>query len=262
MSGINCVSYIEQNRFDADQDFWARRGTDSRFMLEGMDLEVDLGPAPQRATYGIPENAIVMATCGADLDASISDEFCDMMINILRAHPHAVYLLIGEGELSAQKRKFESAGVGKRVGYAGKRKDLPGFLRIADLYLAEFPCSSATGVLQAMACERPVVAMRWGEASGESQAAAFIGADACISNRDTPAYIERVSKLIREGTTRAKLGKQMRARVEQHFGYNQTAKHVEQLCEQVLQACCNTSGGMTSQDDQSDSDSGPIAQVA
>ena len=44
--------------------------------------------------------------------------------------------LIGEGELAWQKRKFESAGVSKRIGYAGKRRDLPGFLRIADIYLA------------------------------------------------------------------------------------------------------------------------------
>ena len=49
--------------------------------------------------------------------------------------------------MAIQKRKFEAAGVGKRVGYTGRRKDLPGFLRVADVYLAEFPGAGATGVV-------------------------------------------------------------------------------------------------------------------
>src|SRR5207248_4002879 len=131
----------------------------------------NLGPAPQRNAYGIPDNAIVLATAGPQLDKSMSEEFVETAISILRAHPHAIYLLIGDGELAWQKRKFESAGVAKRVGYAGKRKDLPGFLRIADLYLAEFPTGSAAGVLQAMSVERAVVAMNCGDDTERSQAA-------------------------------------------------------------------------------------------
>ncbi|CAN5498105.1 hypothetical protein BH09PLA1_BH09PLA1_21410 [soil metagenome] len=235
MSGIHCVTYVDQVKFDLDKDFWNRKNTDSKFILEGIDLEENLGTAPQRATYGIPDSAVVLATAGNELDKTVGEEFVDSIINILRSHPHAIYLLIGEAELASQKRKFESAGVGKRVGYAGKRKDLPGFLRIADLYLAEFPGSGATGVLQAMSVAKPVVAMRCGESSDQSQAAALVGSEATISGRDAGAYIERVSKLIRETTYRNKLGKTMRSRVEQHFGYNQTARHLEQLCDQLIQ---------------------------
>ncbi|MGH7179130.1 MAG: glycosyltransferase, partial [Tepidisphaeraceae bacterium] len=183
----------------------------------------------------IPDSAVVLATAGSELDRSISDEFVETIISVLRAHPHAIYLLVGEADLGAQKRKFESAGVGKRVGYAGKRKDLPGFLRIADLYLAEFPTTAATGVLQAMSVEKPVVAMRWGELPEQSQAAAFVGSEATISGRDPSAYIERVSKLIREPAYRAKLGRTLHNRVEQHFSYTQTARHIEQLCDQLIQ---------------------------
>ena len=141
-SGIDCVTYFDQVRYEADKDFWQRRDVESKFILEGIDVEEELGAMPQRSAYGIPEQSVVLATAGSELDRSMSEEFVDSIINILRAHPHAVYLLIGEAELSWQKRKFESAGVGKRVGYAGKRKDLPGFLRIADLYLAEFPAGT------------------------------------------------------------------------------------------------------------------------
>jgi hypothetical protein len=256
--GINCVSYIDQARFEADKDFWQRRNVDSRFILEGIDVEEAMGALPQRSAYGIPDSAIVLATAGQDLDRSISEEFTDTIVNILRAHPQAIYLLIGEGELSWQKRKFESAGVGKRVGYAGKRKDLPGFLRIADLYLAEFPNSSAAGVLQAMSMERPVVAMKCGDSVEQSQAAAFAGSECTISGRDSGAFIERVSKIIREPAYRAKLGKTMRTRVEQHFGYNQTARNIEQLCDQLIQQSSEAAaeGTIAAGNDE------PLAQVA
>lgn len=232
---VNCVTYFDQSRYEADKDYWQHKGIESKFILEGIDIEEDLGPAPQRAAYGIPEQSIVLASASPDLDRALSEEFVETIINILRAHPHAIYLLIGEGELAWQKRKFESAGVGKRVGYAGKRKDMPGFLRIADLYLAEFPNSSAAGVLQAMSVERPIVAMRWGDGVDQSQAAAFVGSEGTITGRDASAYIERVSKIIREPQYRQKLGKTMRARVEQHFGFNQTTRYIEQLCDQLIQ---------------------------
>ena len=159
----------------------------------------------------------------------------DIKVQFQGGGPHAVYLLIGEGELGWQKRKFESAGIGKRIGYTGRRKDLPGFLRIADIYLAEFPNSNATGVLQAMSVEKPVVAMRCGESAEQSQAAAFAGSECTIGGRDPSSYIERVSKIIREPAYRQKLGKTMRARVEQHFGFNQTTRYIEQLSDQLIQ---------------------------
>jgi glycosyltransferase involved in cell wall biosynthesis len=234
--GISSVVYFDAVRWELDKEFWSRRGTDSRFILEGCDIEESLGTPPQRSVYGIPDAAVVLATAGADLDRNLSSEFVDTVINLLRAHPHAIYLVIGDGEMAWQKRRFESAGVGKRVGYAGRRKDLPGFLRICDVYLAEFPCSSAAGVLQAMTVERPVVASRWGDEAEQSQAAALVGSEGALTGRETSVFIERVSKLIREPAYRQKLGKMMRQRVEQHFSFSQTSQHIEQLCDQLIQA--------------------------
>jgi len=246
--GIKSVVYFDPMRWEADKDFWNLRRVDSRFILEGCDIEQQMANEPQRSTYGIPDAAIVLATAPSDPDRNLSSEFVDMVINILRAHPHAIYLVIGEGEMAWQKRKFESAGVGKRVGYTGKRKDLPSFLRICDIYLAEFPGSSAMGVLQAMSVERPVVATRWGDQAEQSQAAALVGSEAALTGRDCGAFIERVSKLIREPAYRQKLGKTLRQRVEQHFSFNQTTQHIEQLCDQLIQSRSEASAAAS--DDQ------------
>lgn len=229
-NGLNSVAYLDRAAFDADKDFWNQRGTSARFITEGMDVEDLAGNGPQRSSYGIPENAVVLATSSSDLDETITENFADTIVNVLRSHPNAVYLLIGEGDLAWQKRKFESAGVGKRVGYAGKRKDMPAFLKIADVYLSEFASTSATGVLQAMSIEKPVVAVATTESGQPSAAGEFAGTEATI-NTDANAYIERVSKLIRDGSYRKSLGRSLRQRLEQNFSFAQTARSVEEMVD-------------------------------
>lgn len=244
-SNISSITYLDPVKFETDRDHWQKKGIDARFILEGIDIDADHGPLPLRAQYGIPENAIVLATASQDLDKSLGAEFVDTIINILRAHPHAIYLLVGEGELAWQKRKFESSGVAKRIGYAGKRKDLPGFLRIADVYLAEFPTPNATGVLQAMSVERPVVTMKCGDGEGpeQTQAATLVGSEGTVAGKGAGVYIERVSKIIRDAGFRQNLGKMMRSRVEQHFSFAQTTRHLEQLFDQLIQQRAETEAG-------------------
>ncbi|HTW93395.1 MAG TPA: glycosyltransferase family 4 protein [Tepidisphaeraceae bacterium] len=233
--GTPTIAYLDQARFESDKDYWQNRGVESRFILEGIDIEEPLEPAPQRSAYGIPDQAFVLATAGNDLDRTLSEPFIEAIVSILRANPQTIYLIAGEGELAWQKRKFEANGVGKRIGYAGRRKDLGGFLRMADLYLCEFPVATSLTTLLAMAASRPVLAARWGDEIEQSQAASFVGSDGAIPGRDATAYVERVGRVIRETQVRAKLGKTMRQRVEQHFCYSQTARHLEQLCDQLIQ---------------------------
>ena len=232
--GVDGVVYHDAASLERDKEFWRGRGVEAAFVVDGVDVEAEAGPAPQRSGYGIPDNAVVFATAGEALERTVTGAFVEAVIDLLRAHPQAIYLLIGGGDLSAVKRKFESAGVGKRVGYAGKRKDLPGFLRIADLYLAEFPAAGTEGVLQAMAAERPVVAMRTGDAPEESAAAELVGPEAAVHGRDANAFVERVSKLARDAGYRHKLGHSMRARLEEHYGFNQTARQLERLCDDLI----------------------------
>jgi len=97
-SGISCITYTDQVRYESDKDYWQRRGVETKFILEGIDVDENHGTPPQRSAYGIPDSATVLATSGQDLDRTVSEEFVDTIINILRAHPQAVYLLIGEAE--------------------------------------------------------------------------------------------------------------------------------------------------------------------
>jgi glycosyltransferase involved in cell wall biosynthesis len=239
---VDAVVYLDAARWESDREFWNAWNIDNRFVLEGYDTEQPLGANPQRSVYGIPETAVVMATAGNELDRKISSDFLDSVINILRAYPQSIYLLIGEGELAWQKRRFESAGVSKRVGYAGKRKDLNSFLRICDIYLAEFPAGDSAGVLAAMSVEKPVVTAAWPDNDQQSEISKLIGTEG-VTAIDPPEFGEQVGRLIREPGTRQQIGSALRQRVQQNFSFQQTAGHIEQLCDYRLSIAREARGG-------------------
>ena len=139
--GINCISYTDQAKYRSGQGLlaasWRRQPTSSS--KESTSTKTSALPRSAAPTAS-RSSAIVLATSGQDLDKTISEEFVE------NDHQHPAFAPAGDLPAVSAKAnwpgrsgKFESAGVGKRVGYAGRRKDLPGFLRIADLYLAELP---------------------------------------------------------------------------------------------------------------------------
>jgi glycosyltransferase involved in cell wall biosynthesis len=84
-----------------------------------------------------------------------------------------------------------------------------------------------------MSIERPVVAMGSMELV---EAAQLAGPDAAVAPAEASAYVERVSRLIRDPQFRAQLGKSMRQRVEENYSFAQTARQLEQLCLQLTQS--------------------------
>lgn len=222
--GIRRAVLVDQDRSSAIAESLRQRGVETTIVPEGIDVDDLPAVTVNRAGYGIPDSAVVLATSATNAEQSLSDSFVDTVINILRAHPQAVYLVVGDGELSKQRRRFDAAGIGKRVGYAGKRKDLPGFLKIADIYLAEFPQACTRGVLHAMAMEKPVVV-----AADDTQSTAICGEESSVAAGDSGAYIERVSRLIRDTAYRAKLAKSGAARVAEQFSMAHTVRQFEQL---------------------------------
>ena len=215
---FDAAVYLDQQRFDLDKDFWKKNNIDPTFIFEGIELTEHTSPAPQRSAYGIPDQSVILATAGNELDETMGEEFVDTMISILRSNPLAVYLVVGDGEFASQKRRFEAAGVSKRVGYTGKRKDFADFLRIADIYVAQFPSTSLSGILAAMSVAKPVVGMQWNDPVSR-----WIGSDNTVQARDTSAYIERTTALINSAEEREILGQTLRQDVEQRFNFTHTA---------------------------------------
>lgn len=240
-TGLGAVAYLDAARLASDEQWWRQQGVSATCILEGVDLEAPLNEAPRRSAYGIPDSAVILTTCAEDVARTITPPMIDAIADVLKKHQQAVYLIVGAGETTGIRRRFEAAGVGKRIGYAGKRRDLPGFLKMADIYLAEFPASSPAGVMQAMTMSLPAIAMAAGQdLETAGIAAQIVGAEATIAPGETAGWSERVARLIRDVSHRQQQGKVARKRIEQLYRYDQTARSIEGLCERLIDGASTT----------------------
>ena len=227
-ASVDAAVYYNADAAAVDRSYWTGRGVEPIVACEGVDLHAaSLEPA-RREQYGIPAAAVICTTAADDLPATISDAMVDAAIALLRREPSAVYLLVGGGDTGNLRRRFDAAGVGRRVGYAGRRRDLASFLPMADLYLCPFATSGDDGATDAgetlTAMSAGLATLALGTAGGGHGHA---GADATADDLD--AWADRASRLVRDGATRRRTGQSMRRRVEQHFSYASTAAQLRSL---------------------------------
>ena len=247
---IDAVCYLDPAAAEADGEWWRKSDVEPTVLVEGLDAAAGEaeGPMPSRRQYGIPDSAVICATAADDVSRRVGEGMIDGVIALLRKQPQAVYLLIGAGETAGLRRRFEAAGVGRRVGYAGRRRDLAAFLRMADVYLCPFGGSDATPAspaetIAAMGAGLPVLA-----ADDASGVAGPAGEEAVAA--DAEAWADRAARLARDGGLRRKGGASMRRRAEQSFAYAATAREVEAIVSRLAQ------------DGQTISDPAPAAKKA
>jgi glycosyltransferase involved in cell wall biosynthesis len=142
-----------------------------------------------------------------------------------------VLLTVGDSDTTALKRRMEAAGLGKRAGFIGRRRDTAEFLKMTDVYLTPFGRPAAAGTLAAMTAGRPIIAMA-GDGNDPQSPAALIG-DEHVS-RDPAAYAERVGRMIRDPQLRTKAGDANRQRAAERFSAEQTVRALESLCRSLL----------------------------
>lgn len=228
---VDGAVYVDSKLQKSDDSHWRAQDAESHLVLEGIDpLALELPASTQRSAYGIPEQSVILAT-HAENDASLSDAFLDTIVQTLRNHPQAVLLIAGEVDQAPVKRRLESAGLGKRVGFAGKRRELADFLRMADVYLTPFPNAGTTGMLAAMNAGRAIVALA-GEESDPHRTQSIV-TDEHVAP-DARAYADRIAKLIRDPQLRTRTGEQLRERAVATFGYEQTARTLERICRGLV----------------------------
>ncbi|MEM1012744.1 MAG: glycosyltransferase [Planctomycetota bacterium] len=219
-TGVDAVCYLDSAAATNDADFWGERDIPTQTLLEGVDLKATHGQPPARRQYGIPDQAVICATAATDVNQAIGPAMRQSIIELLRRQTQAVYLVVGGGDTTSLRRTFESAGVGRRVGYAGPRRDLAGFLAMADIYLVPFQAGvpAASEILTAMGAGLPLVA------HADADAADITGSDAIAD--DNEAWLDQTAKLVRERNARRDLGAKMLRRVEKQYSFETTAKAI------------------------------------
>lgn len=223
LAGIDEIIFTDLAAFPEQSPLLETRSIATRSIFQG--IESSSVAAARRSDFGLSDDATVLMTC-AEQTSETSAAFLKVVARLLAEHPRAVYLLAGEGDTTSAKRIFEAAGVSKRVGYASKLRDVRSFVSMADLYLAEFPRSSRSGVLTAMSLAKPVMILA-GEHDQPGNAR-FVGAPYAVVG--SPATLtDRCVAMIRDPQLRATVGANLARRAADKFSLKQTVEAFMQL---------------------------------
>ncbi|MGC4030302.1 MAG: glycosyltransferase [Tepidisphaeraceae bacterium] len=225
----DAVAYFDGHRRSHDAMYWQKADTLTHLLPDGFEPLLPDAAVPQRSAYGIPDNSVILSTILNEADGPVPADFIDSVIALLRQHPNAVLLTAGCADTSELKRRLDAAGLGKRAGFTGRRRELAEFVKMSDVYLVPFGRTGATGLLAAITAHKPVVALP-GDGDPQSPAGLLDGDAICI---DAAAYIDRAGRLIRDPQLRARAADASRHAAARGTA-DQSVRAIESLCRSLI----------------------------
>lgn len=129
-------------------------------------------------------------------------------------HPDAHWIIVGDGpERAGIESLAGELGIADRIHLLGTRHDTPRLVAALDIFaLCSLNEASPVSILEALACEVPVVATNVGSISESIRP----GETGClIESQDTDALVARVSELLGDSSLRMSMGTAGRRLVQQ-----------------------------------------------
>ncbi|TRZ93040.1 MAG: glycosyltransferase, partial [Rhodocyclaceae bacterium] len=173
------------------------------------------------AEFGLNEKAVIWVTAGFRLEHEIKGEWASRMLHLMSRHPDVVWLLIGgEGTLPPA---LLAAPPG-RVGALATRNDLPGILRICDIYVNPPRMGGGFSVAEAMAEGLPVTSFA-GSDGGDK-----VGE---LALPHMNAYMERLAALTKYRGLRRDMGQALRQRFAERFDVETSGPALVAACRKA-----------------------------
>ena len=202
---------------------------------EGVDFD-HIGAAPRvnlHKEFWLPH--------GAPLVGSISDlvphagqrYLIDAAPLVVRRVPDAHFLIVGDGELDAMPRhQIKHLNLEKHVLLSESRPDELSLLKGVDLFVSSAVANSPTGgILDAMACGRPVVATR---AGGQLKVVSHGKTGLLVPTRDAAALADAIITLLEHPNRCTEYSRQAIDRVRQHLSVNRLIDATEAAYQRVV----------------------------
>ena len=161
--------------------------------------------------------------------------FLEAWSTVLRAHPAAVALLVGDGPLRAELEALvRERGLGASVRFLGARPDVTAILSLVDLVVhPSLQEGFSNAILEAMAAGKPVVATAVG---GSPEAIADGETGLLVPPEDSAALAGAMLRLLGEPGTAARMGEAARRRAATEFGMARMVEQYEALYERLVSA--------------------------
>ncbi len=161
--------------------------------------------------------------------------------------PTAHFLIIGDGpERQHLEGLARHLGLSDAVRLLGTRHDVPSLLSLLDVFvLTSHMEANPVSILEALACEKPVVAT----AVGSVPETVLEGKTGCLAEPGDPrAVADRVVALLRDPRRAASLGRAGRRHVVAHWSLDRMVGGYEKLIEGLFQT--KTGGADTMRDER------------
>jgi glycosyltransferase involved in cell wall biosynthesis len=157
----------------------------------------------------------------------------ELALRILSKHPEVHFVLVGGGEWRSRiEKQIQESGKAGNFHLVGVQKEVIPYLRRMDIYLStsEFE-GLPIAMLEAMACEVPVVATRAGGIGEVIQH----GRQGFLTEVEEWEQLERYCiKLLEDPDLHLSMAKAARTQVMERFSMNRMVGELEDIYQQVL----------------------------
>jgi len=172
------------------------------------------------ATFWLPHGAPVVGNAAALAGHKGQKHLIAAAAHVVREIPDARFVIVGEGELrEALEHQVASLGLERHVFLPGFRKDVIGLMKSFDLFVMSSVTEGlGSAILEAMACERAVVASNTG---GIPEAVKDGVTGLLVAPRDEAALAGAITSMLRDPEKRHAFGAAGHDRVMTEFSVEQ-----------------------------------------
>jgi glycosyltransferase involved in cell wall biosynthesis len=173
-------------------------------------------PVDAHAAFWLPHGAPIVGNVAALAPHKGQRHLVAAAARVVREVPDARFLIVGEGELrEVLEKQIKSLALERHVMLTGFRPDAIGLMKSFDLFVMSSVTEGlGSAALEAMACNRPVVATR---AGGLPEAIDDGRTGLLVDPGDEAALAGAIVTLLRDAERRAIMGAAGRARVIAEF---------------------------------------------
>ncbi len=168
-----------------------------------------------RMDFDVVGAETVSGTFGNLFKAS-SEEYIRTLVRILERFPKHYHLIAGSGDEEPLRQGLDAAGLLSRVRFLGYMDDVAPILNLIDVYLNTFPVSGGQSILEPMSIAKPVVVLKYAEATHFNAGAELAGIpEAVVDSEDE--YVELASRLIEDPGLRDQHGAKLQRQFRENF---------------------------------------------
>ena len=204
-------------------------------LINGIDTEL-FGATDDccrvRAELGLVGQHVIV--CTGRLIAAKGHRFLvEAMASVVREHPNAVLVLVGDGpERTVLEERAHALALGDRVHFVGERNDVSNILAMAEIFvLPSFSEGIPLALVEAMAAGKPVVATA---VPGNSDVIGDQRYGVLVPVRDARALADALCGLLRDPARARAIGARGRARARSHFDIKRSLAETTALYDEIL----------------------------